>query len=475
MFKIHDSLEVFMKKSVIFSLLFLSLNGLYAMEAGESVGTIPSIETIPEGALPQEWLCQIARHKLSDEMSIAPEDAVQDVAEYAHEDNVVSSVCFSPDSKFVASGGLDGQVILADRDGKVLEKYEHSRGEGEPAYERGVSSVCISPDNSFIASSGNKKVKLFYRDGTVQEYEDEKEVSSVCISPDNTLVAFGGYEGRVKILDLSTKEIKEYRHSFPVNAVCFSPDSNWIASCADDSSSGIYHRMGTEVKIVGRDGTVRSESQDNTYGATVYFVSFSPNSKDVATGGLSRKITIADEDGIPQGEFPAPFAIRALGFSPHGELVVAGLGRKKVQIADYYGRVWAEYVDKDPVSVCVSPDGSLVMSGGYHGEVTIKSLRPLLLAQHQPKDPTLSQFLLLKRLQEKLLKDKEPLLIGQSDRAALEGMPDLNKLLKVEKSKSKTTNPVWRLQLRRGADAAPKSDESEPEPAAGWPNICSVV
>ena len=140
------------------------------------------------------------------------------------------------------------------------------------------------------------------------------------------------------------------------------------------------------------------------------------------------------------------------------------------------------------MSVCFSPNSGLLASCGDDGKVKIKSLIPLLLAAHKQKDPTLSQFLLLKRLQEKLFKEKEPLLIGQSDRGTLEGLPDLKKLLKVEHNKN-TKNAkaaLWRLQLRRPGDFMshdvdksdedePKSNESEPEHTAGRRNICSVM
>ena len=332
-----------MKKFVVLSLLFLSLNGLYAMEMGESVGTIPSIEIIPEGALPQELLYEIARHKLLDSMPIAPEDAVQDIAEYAH-GNMVNSVAVFPDGRSVLSGGHNGKVKTADANtGNLIVEYD--------AYDNMVGSVAVFPDGQRVLSCG-------------------AEVT-------------GGLGWKVKIADARTgKLLAEYAHDrLWVSSVAVFPDGRWVLS-----------------------------------------------------GGYDGKVKIAD--------------------ARTGKLLA------EYEHANKSAWVWA---------VGVFPDGKRVLSGGDDKKVTIKSLRPLLLATHQLKDPTLFQFLLFKRLQEKLLQKKDPLLIGQSDRNTLEGMPDLKKLLKVEKSKSKTTNPIWRLQLRRGAD------DAEPEPAAGWPNICSVV
>ncbi|TET36267.1 hypothetical protein E3J61_00930, partial [Candidatus Dependentiae bacterium] len=88
-----------MKKSIVLSLLFLSMNGLYAMEAGESAGG-----TFPYNQLPAELDCMVMKKVPQDVFPIAPEDAVQDVAEYAH-GNMVNSVAVFPDGQRVVSGG----------------------------------------------------------------------------------------------------------------------------------------------------------------------------------------------------------------------------------------------------------------------------------------------------------------------------------------------------------------------------------
>lgn len=107
----------------------------------------------------------------------------------------------------------------------------------------------------------------------------------------------------------------------------------------------------------------------------------------------------------------------------------------------------AEYNHSDHVrSMAWSQDSLQLAVRGYDNSVKVLSLAPLLLACYRREHPTLTQFLLVKRLQHSLLVDK-PLLIGQTDRSALEETPDLKALLKVEKSKSKTEHPIWRLSL----------------------------
>lgn len=100
-------------------------------------------------------------------------------------------------------------------------------------------------------------------------------------------------------------------------------------------------------------------------------------------------------------------------------------------------------------SVAVFPDGLRVVSGGYDQRVKIKSVVPLLLATHQLKRPSLAQYLLLKRLQEKLLREKEPLIVGESGKGTLEEMPELKKLLSITPSKPGAQHLAWRLQLKR--------------------------
>lgn len=92
-----------------------------------------------------------------------------------------------------------------------------------------------------------------------------------------------------------------------------------------------------------------------------------------------------------------------------------------------------------------SPNSRYIASADRYGKVQISNISRLLLALRAPTSPTLRQYLLL----HTLAGSREPVLIGQTDKKALDsdGMKEVKELLKVEKSKSRTRNPIWRLTI----------------------------
>jgi len=314
-------------------------------------------------------------------------------------------------------------------------------------------------------------------------------VNSVAVFPDGQRVVSGGLDKKVKIADAKTgKILVEYAHSGWVNSAASFPDEQRVVSGGNDG----------KVKIAdAKTGKVLVEYAHAGYVNSVvpfldgqrYVLSVAPFLEHLLSGGNDHKVKIVDaKTGDVLAEHAHDYCVNSVAPFSNGQRVVSGGLDKKVRIADAdTGEVLVEYAHAGYVrSVAPFPDGQRVVSGGDDGNVKIKSIVPLLLAQHQLKNPTLSQLFLLNRLQEKLLKDKEPFLIGLSDRVTLEQMLDLKKLLKVEKSKSKTKNPIWRLQLKGPADFVPQdadaseqdargSEKSARERTSGLRDRCSVM
>lgn len=106
-----------MKKSVILSLLFLSLNGLYAMEAESG-----SKERFPFEELPEELREIIMCNPRDVAMSLEHEIPI--VGEYsADSDHAGCSLCFSPDGGKLASAGKNGGVTIADLSSGMVQEF----------------------------------------------------------------------------------------------------------------------------------------------------------------------------------------------------------------------------------------------------------------------------------------------------------------------------------------------------------------
>ncbi len=198
----------------------------------------------------------------------------------------VSSVCFSPDGRRLASGSYDqtvrGEVKVWDaQTGQELLTLQGHTGP--------VSSVCFSPDGRRLASGGqgmslhdqyllnrrrlasggqDKSVKVWDA-ATGQELLTLRghtdAVLSVCFSPDGRRLASASGEvnrpGEVKVWDAATGQdlLTLQGHTNRVTGVRFSPDSSRLVS-RDQRGNQITWDLATSRPIEGAVEPVRPPS-----------------------------------------------------------------------------------------------------------------------------------------------------------------------------------------------------------------------
>ena len=274
----------------------------------------------------------------------------------------VMSVCYSPDGKYIVSGGWDRTIkVWNSRTGALLHTLQ--------GHSKWVYSVSYSPDGKYIVSGSiDNTIKVWNsRTGTLlhtlQGHSDD--VNSVSYSPDGQYIVSGSNDNTIKVWNSRTGTLLHtlQGHSDWVWSVCYSPDGQYIVSGSDDNTIKVWNsRTGALLHTLkGHDGVSVSYSPDGQY-----IVSGSYHIKiwDSRTGALLHTLQGHSE------------VIYSVSYSPDGQYIVSGSEDKTIKVWNsrmgallhtfqglqgHSSVVW---------SVCYSPDGKYIISGS--GDKTIK-------------------------------------------------------------------------------------------------------
>ena len=110
-----------------------------------------------------------------------------------------------------------------------------------------VSSVAFSPDGKFLASGSSDRNAYVYNLETGQEVKSFKAgdyVRSVAFSPDGKFLAVGSDYNKAHIYNLETgNEVNSFKMRDDVNSVAFSPDGKYLAVGSDDKYTYLFRTM----------------------------------------------------------------------------------------------------------------------------------------------------------------------------------------------------------------------------------------
>jgi WD40 repeat protein len=292
----------------------------------------------------------------------------QELRSFQGHTGTVLSVCFSPDGQRLASASDDGTVKVwnAQTGQEVLTLQGHTGI---------VHSVCFSPDSKRLASAGgfwDKTVKVWDAvtgQETLTLRGHTSIVYSVCFSPDGKRLASASDDKTVKVWDAVTGQetLTLQGHISRVLSVCFSPDSKRVASASGGGWDAQEKRLPGEVKVwdAAKGQEVLSLKGHTSY---VHSVCFSPDGQRLATGSSDTTVKVWDADKgqevrTLQGHTGA---VNSVCFRPDGQRLATGSD-------DTIVKVWDADKDQEALtlqghtgavtSVCFSPDGQRLATG----------------------------------------------------------------------------------------------------------------
>ncbi|KAJ8085523.1 general transcription repressor [Marasmius tenuissimus] len=145
-------------------------------------------------------------------------------------------VCFSPDGKYLATGGEDKLIKVWNIETKTIRNIFEG-------HTQEVYSIDYSSDGQLIVSgSGDKTVRVWnMEDGTSKlftTHEDNAGVTSVRFSSDGRYVAAGYMDDHVRIWEVATEQFVERLrgHQDCIYSVAFTPGDKGLVSGSLDNT-----------------------------------------------------------------------------------------------------------------------------------------------------------------------------------------------------------------------------------------------
>ncbi|HEV2660841.1 MAG TPA: WD40 repeat domain-containing protein [Ktedonobacteraceae bacterium] len=196
----------------------------------------------------------------------------------------VTTIAWSPDSKYIASGSLDKTVQIW-----AASTSDHFHPFIYRGHSAAVNTIDWSPDSRRVVSgSSDKTVQIWDAltgENLVTGRGHTDAVTAVAWSPDGRSIASSSADGTVRLWDATTGIQKYvYRgHTDSVSSLSWSPDSLHLASASSDKTIQIQ-----DVTSGKHIFTYRGHS------ATVSSVSWAPDGKRIASGSWDKTVQVWD-------------------------------------------------------------------------------------------------------------------------------------------------------------------------------------